>query len=108
MTEETVFATALEKETPAQRAAFLDEACAGDPALRRRVEALLESHSGADAFLDKPAVQCAAEEIKGRPCGEPTQGEPPSDTAGIALDFLGPSQKPGSLGRFGHYEVVEV
>ena len=40
MTEETVFALALEKGTRAERAVFLDEACAGDAALRTRVEAL--------------------------------------------------------------------
>ena len=35
MTDETIFAAALEKPTPAERSAFLDEACAGDAALRR-------------------------------------------------------------------------
>src|SRR5437773_12419316 len=55
MTEETLFAAALEKATPAERAAFLDDACAGDAALRRRVEALLQSHEQAN-FLQAPAV----------------------------------------------------
>ena len=36
-----VFAGALDRADPAERAAYLDSACAGDPALRRRVEALL-------------------------------------------------------------------
>ena len=36
-----------------RRAAFLDEACAGDAALRRRVEALLSAHEGAGAFMEK-------------------------------------------------------
>ena len=59
MTEETLFAAALEKGTPAERAAFLNEACAGDAALKRRVEALLASHDQA-GFLRMPAVQFAA------------------------------------------------
>src|SRR5579884_1242302 len=41
MTEETLFQLARAKP-PAQRAAFLDQACAGDAALRERVEARLQ------------------------------------------------------------------
>src|SRR5437870_1827915 len=37
MSEETIFANALEKTGPDERAAYLDAACAGDPALRQRV-----------------------------------------------------------------------
>jgi eukaryotic-like serine/threonine-protein kinase len=55
MTEETVFAAALAKKTPTERAAFLDEACSGDVALRQRVEALLQSHDH-EEFLRTPAV----------------------------------------------------
>jgi hypothetical protein len=36
---------------PADRAAFMDEACAGNDALRQRVEALLRAHDGPGAFL---------------------------------------------------------
>ena len=52
MTEATIFITALEKPTEAERAAFLDDACAGDPGLRRRVEALLRAHAESDDVLD--------------------------------------------------------
>src|SRR5437763_12327624 len=62
MTEETLFAAALEMATPAERSAFLDDACAGDAALRRRVEALLLSHEQAD-FLRAPAVERPAAAI---------------------------------------------
>lgn len=41
MNEEMLFGAALEKATPAERQEFLDEACAGDEELRRRVERLL-------------------------------------------------------------------
>jgi serine/threonine protein kinase/tetratricopeptide (TPR) repeat protein len=44
MTEETLFAAALEMKDPAERAAFLDQACGGDAALRARLEVLLRSH----------------------------------------------------------------
>jgi len=51
-----LFQSALEGEA-SQRAAFLDAACAGDPSLRRQVEALLASHEGAPSFLEAPAFE---------------------------------------------------
>ncbi len=47
-----IFLAALER-TPAERAAYLDEACAGDAALRQRVEALLRAHDEPWAFLSE-------------------------------------------------------
>src|SRR5262245_50874109 len=37
---------------PAQRAAYLDQACAGDAALRQQVESLLKADGQAEGFLD--------------------------------------------------------
>ena len=54
MSEETIFDAALELSDPADRAVYLDSACRGDVALRRRVEALLQAHSAADPLLDMP------------------------------------------------------
>jgi serine/threonine protein kinase/tetratricopeptide (TPR) repeat protein len=54
MQEQSLFIEALEKEDPAERAAFLDQACAGDPALRQRIERLLERHEQAGNFLEAP------------------------------------------------------
>jgi serine/threonine protein kinase len=42
--ERSIFESALDRSTPAERAAFLDQACAGDPQLRQEVEALLAAH----------------------------------------------------------------
>ena len=42
------------------RPAFLDRACEGDPATRSEVEALLALQSGAEAFLEQPAIESAA------------------------------------------------
>ena len=44
MTELRIYITALEKQDPAERAAFLEDACQANPVLRRRVEALLVAH----------------------------------------------------------------
>src|SRR5438093_12813889 len=62
---EIVFFTALEKATPADRAAYLDEACAGDGALRRRVEALLAAHPQVGQFLERPVVEAEGVAVLG-------------------------------------------
>src|SRR5262245_32589404 len=52
---ESVFAAAVALADAGQRAAYLEHACAGDAALRQRVEALLAAHDRAAHFLDRPA-----------------------------------------------------
>ncbi len=49
----------LEHE-PSQRAAFLQEACAGDEGLRREVESLLGYEKAAEGFIEAPALDVAA------------------------------------------------
>ncbi len=56
---EVIFFTALEKGSPQERAAYLDEACAGDPDLRRRIEKMLAARDQAGSFLEKPAKSAA-------------------------------------------------
>jgi serine/threonine-protein kinase len=56
MREQSLFIEALEHEDPAQRATFLDLACAGDLALRLRVERLLQRHLESGSFLDVQAA----------------------------------------------------
>ena len=41
---------------PEQRAAYVQEACASDVALRQRVEALIRAHDAAESFMDRPAA----------------------------------------------------
>jgi WD40 repeat protein/serine/threonine protein kinase len=55
MQEQSLFIEALEKEDPAERAAFLDRACAADPALRARIDRLLQRHQQPGGFLETPA-----------------------------------------------------
>jgi eukaryotic-like serine/threonine-protein kinase len=53
VSEETIFHDALAKPS-AERAAFLDAACAGQPKLRAAVEALLAAHEDSGSLLDEP------------------------------------------------------
>jgi serine/threonine protein kinase len=57
--EETLFANTV--ALPAsERPAYLERACAGDAALRARVEALVQAHLAAGSFLDAPPTSVAA------------------------------------------------
>src|SRR5262245_38353298 len=60
MTEREIFAAALHLPTAAERAAYLDQACAGNSALRQRVESLLAAHGQLGSFLDLPGVTTEA------------------------------------------------
>ncbi len=128
---ESIFFAALEKKA-AERADYLDQACGADPALRFKVERLLESHPQAMDFLAEPAVDrgqfdsdaatadmtslapASGQEERGpRDRGARTElnemlGQERGDDVESALSFLQPSEKPGSLGWLAHYEVLEV
>jgi len=55
-----VYLAALEIETD-QRAAYLADACAGDEALRRDVESLLEYQARSGGLIDQPILEYAAQ-----------------------------------------------
>ncbi len=56
---EELYHAALDRD-PEEREAFLDEACAGDEALRREVESLLRFDDRAQRFIEAPALEVAA------------------------------------------------
>ena len=91
MSERAIFLAALDKD-PAERAGFVDEACAGNETLRRGVETLLRLHAVPRPFLEVSAVEQLAAAAK----------------TGDDLTFLSPSSEPGALGRLDHYEILEV
>ena len=57
---EQLFNAALRKGSPAERAAFLEDACGDDPLLRDSVEELLRAHDQAGSFLNTPVVDLDA------------------------------------------------
>ena len=67
----TLVLEASEVLAPAERAAYLDRACAGDAEFRARVETMLEAHDGAGEFLDPDATgmseSAGLETLKGTP-----------------------------------------
>jgi serine/threonine protein kinase len=129
MNEETIFAAALENKTPAEQQAFLDEACGPDKALRQRLESMLRAHAKAGTFLECPAVEQMAsnppaqrnDTVQMDNATDPEKDEdvPPSvssltqtesaDAKGDdILSCLQPTQKPGSIGRLAHYEILQI
>ena len=47
------------QQSPADRAAYVAERCAGDDALLQEVESLVAANAQAGVFLDTPAMQVA-------------------------------------------------
>jgi WD40 repeat protein len=95
MSERAIFLAALDKD-PAERAAFLDEACAGNETLRQGVETLLRLHAAPHPFLEASAVEQLADAVPG------------PDSATVDLSFLARSSESDSLGRLDHYEVLDI
>src|SRR5262249_46809259 len=129
MTERELFLAALEFDDPLARKAHLQSACGDDADLLRRVESLLALHEDDSQFLATPVTEQLAPHggeanIATLFLGDgPTRGGsetcPPEAVEAVevpsgefqpasVLKFLTPSEKPGSLGRVAHYEVLEV
>jgi eukaryotic-like serine/threonine-protein kinase len=56
MNEHELLSEALKRTDPAERTAFLDQACAGNSELRRRLEERLAGYADAGGTLDQPPV----------------------------------------------------
>jgi WD40 repeat protein/serine/threonine protein kinase len=89
MNEETIFEAAIQKPDPAERAAYLEGACGGDPELRRRVEALVCAHQQSGGLLD------------------PSRSEAGSITAAVDAPFDHPPLVEGPGARIGPYKLRE-
>jgi|GEM_PF-2698991 len=115
MDEKSIFIEALQRDDPDERAAYLDAACADQPELRQRIEALLRRHDDAGSFLEKPPVEYLTPETvldpdSHRPdihgMAQPAAGRAPGEEPD--LGFLDPCDEPDTLGQFGSYEILEV
>lgn len=62
MDEESLFAAALEKQSESERRDFLEEVCAGDLGLRRRLDRLLKAHGRPPGILDRSVTPPRASE----------------------------------------------
>src|SRR5688500_4878957 len=67
----SIFDHALEIASPEQRRAYLVQACDGDPALRQKVDALLEAHEAAGSFLESRVYDLGPDATLGQPAALP-------------------------------------
>ncbi len=97
---EDIFLAALERDSAEERRAYLDTACAGDAALRERIEALLHAHAAAGSFLEKPPEPPAPPKGEAAAAtGRTTQG---------AGEVTAPPDAPAPFGEFGAYRVTGI
>lgn len=73
--EETIFSTALHC-APAERAAYLDHACAGQPALRERIAEFLKAQPEVGGFMERPLTSEAADALETGRLGSVADEEP--------------------------------
>src|SRR5262245_28803480 len=91
---ETVFFAALAKADPAERAAYLNEACGTDADLRRQVDRLLAAHPQVGSFLQDDVVVHAS----------PLAGVGP-EVSGRATVDVAITERPGTV--IGPYKLLE-
>ncbi len=83
---DSIFMAALEIESLADRAAFLDQACGDNQTIRKEVDRMLSSHGELGSFLEQPAMEFAA---ANGPAVDATQVGPPApaqDRPVVAVD----------------------
>ena len=100
MDAESVFSEALQKDAPAERKRFLDEACADDTELRAEIEALLAAHADAGSFLQDPPNDIVATVGTDGRCNDEESGND-------WRDLLGPSTSKEHIGTLGPYRIIE-
>src|SRR6516164_8317355 len=97
---EDIFLAAVEKATPEERAAYLDEACRSDAELRRRVERLLAAHPKVGDFLEQPPPEAPSPGTPGATV-DSAPGLPETE------DYGDPTARVGAL-LAGKYKLVEA
>ncbi len=115
--KEQIFNQAAEIGDPAQRAAFLDQACRGDERLRAEVEELLRHDAAAGSFLEHPPLEALLPEAaapgqdaqQATPANQPSLDSPGGVGADKASGVPDPAEtRPGTRLRYvGDYELLE-
>lgn len=106
MSDLELFAEAMDYSDPAARETFLKSACP-DESTRHRIEALLARRHDSNSMLDrKPADMLAA--MSDTTVTQHSHSSSDADTEAELSKILGPSDRPGAMGRVGHYDVLNI
>jgi serine/threonine protein kinase len=100
--EKAVFEAAVAIDDRELRLAFLDQACGGNAAQRRRLGSLLEAHDSADHFFME--AEEARTVVAAQACEDLTE-VPLGNTAEQAAYFPDTSEDPGTW--IGRYQILE-
>ena len=88
MTDRDLFIAALNLENPAERQAYLQDACGDDSAARQRVEALFKVYEDAGSFLESPPAS-------------PTASMAPASSTELSGTVIGPYKLLQPIGEGG-------
>ncbi|MDB5389817.1 MAG: pknB 29 [Planctomycetaceae bacterium] len=108
MSEREIFLEAMNRADKAARAAYLDQACGTDAALRRRIEELLGFLDSDHSLLERRPAELLAAMSAGSEGGETAADTQDSDVMAALLALLAPTTHSESLGQLGPYHVLNM
>jgi serine/threonine protein kinase len=108
LSELDIFLEALKQPDQSTRAVYLDQACGAGSALRQRIEELLEFHASDHSLLDRRPVDLLVALGPDAEQSLAAADSQVSDVTATLLRLLAPATRPDSLGRLGHYDVLQV
>lgn len=106
--EHEVFTEALSFNEAAARAEYLDRVCGNDTLKRQRLNDLLNLHESVDSVLDRKPQEIIESLNDTADDSDLAQPQPPTVILATLQPFLEPPSQTGSLGRLGHYELLEI
>jgi serine/threonine protein kinase len=86
---------------------LLDRECADNRELRERVEGMLRSRRSPTRVIN-PSPEFLPMDLSAPPLPERTQAVAPGTMNPFGLPFVEPTNKLGSMGRIGHYEIQQI